>query len=187
MSEFTLNNFQKKMVDHIVDYFKEHNVYLLADETGIGKTVIASEVARRLTDNAKIPQSVLYIASNLDLANENIEKLKFEGSEAIRGRLSTLWKNFENEKSCDFLLVNDSSKKAYFIELKGENIDEAIDQLEASEKRFAPELKGYTFLYRIVCSKALTHKIQKPTYLKFKEKCGMKLKTKERILEETLA
>ena len=101
MSEFTLNNFQKKTVDHIVDYFKEHNVYLLADETGIGKTVIASEVARRLTDNAKTPQSVLYIASNLDLANENIEKLKFEGSEVIRGRLSTLWKNFENEKSCD--------------------------------------------------------------------------------------
>lgn len=92
----------------------------------------------------------------------------------------------KNETSCDYLLLNDSSKKAYFIELKGENIDEAVDQLEASEKKFAPELKGYTFLYRIVCSKALTHKIQKPTYLKFKEKCGMKLKTKERMLDETL-
>ena len=27
---------------------------------------------------------------------------------------------------CDFLLINDSGKKAYFIELKGENIDKAV-------------------------------------------------------------
>lgn len=92
----------------------------------------------------------------------------------------------KNETSCDYLLLNDSSKKAYFIELKGENIDEAVDQLEASEKKFAPELGGYKFFYRIVCSKALTHKIHKPKYLKFKEKCGSSLRTKERILEETL-
>lgn len=92
----------------------------------------------------------------------------------------------KNETSCDYLLLNDSSKKAYFIELKGENIDEAVDQLEASEKKFAPELGDYKFFYRIVCSKALTHKIHKPKYLKFKEKCGSSLRTKESILEETL-
>lgn len=92
----------------------------------------------------------------------------------------------ENETSCDYLLINDSSKKAYFIELKGENIDEAVDQLEASEKKFALELGGYNFYYRIVCSKALTHKIRKPHYSKFAEKCGTRLITKERILEETL-
>ena len=92
----------------------------------------------------------------------------------------------QNETSCDFLLLNDSLKKAYFIELKGENIDEAVAQLEASEKKFASELGDYKFLYRIVCSKALTHKIRKPHYSKFAEKCGTRLITKERILEETL-
>lgn len=35
-------------------------------------------------------------------------------------------------------------------------------------------------------SKALTHKIRKPHYSKFAEKCGARLVTKERILEETL-
>lgn len=91
-----------------------------------------------------------------------------------------------NEKSCDFLLLNDSSKKAYFIELKGTEIDTAVEQLEASAKRFAAELKNYEFLYRIVCSRALTHNIQKPTYRRFKEKCGKRLQMKERKFEEVL-
>ena len=55
---------------------------------------------------------------------------------------------------CDYLLVNDSRKKAYLIELKGGKIDQAIKQLEAGEQKCKAELKGYTFLYRIVCSKA---------------------------------
>lgn len=92
----------------------------------------------------------------------------------------------KNETCCDFLLVNDSSRKAYFIELKGENIDDAVDQLEAGTKRFASELNGYMFLYRIVCSRALTHKVRNPKYLKFKERCGSRLQTKERKLEEIL-
>lgn len=55
---------------------------------------------------------------------------------------------------CDFLLVNDTQQKAYFIELKGGNIDDAVDQLEAAEKKCRAELAGYAFFYRIVCSKA---------------------------------
>lgn len=94
-----LNNFQKNTVKHIIDFFQEHNVYLLADETGLGKTVIASEVAQNLCracdsqDEKKFaPRSVLYIASSLELADENIEKkLKFQGSRVIKGRLSMLW------------------------------------------------------------------------------------------------
>lgn len=90
----------------------------------------------------------------------------------------------QNEKSCDFLLLNDSLKKAYFIELKGKNINDAVDQLEASTNRFTTELQGYTFFYRIVCSKALTHKIRDPKYRKFQEKYGSKLITREYIEEK---
>ena len=87
---------------------------------------------------------------------------------------------------CDFLLINDSRKKAYFIELKGSNIDEAVKQLEAGERICRVELKGYAFLYRIVCSNAKTHKIRNLKYRKFKEKCGSRLEMKERRLEEIL-
>lgn len=92
----------------------------------------------------------------------------------------------KQEKCCDFLLINDTKKKAYLIELKGGNIDEAIPQLEAGEKKCKDELKGYVFLYRIVCSKAKTHKIESTAFRRFKEKCGNRLKYKAMFLEETL-
>lgn len=87
---------------------------------------------------------------------------------------------------CDYLVVNDSMKKAYLIELKGGNIDDAVVQLEAGEKKCKAELEGYSFFYRIVCSKAKTHKIQGNKFRRFKEKCGTRLKMKENCLSETL-
>lgn len=92
----------------------------------------------------------------------------------------------QQTKCCDFLLVNDSRKKAYLIELKGGNIDDAVEQLEAGEQKCKEELIGYTFFYRIVCSKAKTHKIQNVKFRKFREKCGARLKLKEVCLTETL-
>lgn len=89
-------------------------------------------------------------------------------------------------KCCDYLLVNDTKGKAYLIELKGGNIDEAVAQLEAGEQICKNELSGYTFFYRIVCSKAKTHKIQGTKFRKFKEKCGSKLEMKENVFSETL-
>lgn len=93
---------------------------------------------------------------------------------------------FSQTKCCDFLLINDSSKKAYFIELKGGNIDTAVEQLEAGEQKCREELKGYTFFYRIVCSKAKTHKIRSVKFRKFREKCGTRFMMRENTLLETL-
>lgn len=90
------------------------------------------------------------------------------------------------EKSCDYLLVNDTSRKAYFIELKGGNVDEAVMQLESGQEKCKGELRGYTFLYRIVCSKAKTHKIKSNKYRKFMEKCASRLRCQVGIMEEIL-
>lgn len=90
------------------------------------------------------------------------------------------------EKCCDYLLINDTSKKAYFIELKGGNVDEAVVQLEAAAEKCKGELKGYSFWYRIVCSKAKTHKIKSNKYRKFMEKCGKRLKCQEGTMNEVL-
>lgn len=93
---------------------------------------------------------------------------------------------FKQTKCCDFLLVNDTRSKAYLIELKGGNIDDAVEQLEAGEQKCKDELKGYTFFYRIVCSKAKTHKIQSVKFRKFREKCGSRLLMKENSLAEII-
>lgn len=70
--------------------------------------------------------------------------------------------------------------------MKGGNIDDAVGQLEAGEQKCKMELENYLFFYRIVCSKAKTHKIQSIKIRKFKEKCGARLKIKENILSEIL-
>lgn len=92
----------------------------------------------------------------------------------------------KNEKMCDFLLVNDSLKKAYLIELKGGNIDDAIDQLEAGERVCKSSLEGYIFLYRIVCSKVRTQKLTDKKVRKFKDKYGPRLIIKQGVHNEIL-
>lgn len=93
---------------------------------------------------------------------------------------------FKQSKCCDYLLVNDSCKKAYFIELKGKALDAAVVQLEAGEEKCKGELTGYSFLYRIICSKAKTHQINSTKVRKFKDKHGKRFMIKEERMEETL-
>lgn len=73
-------------------------------------------------------------------------------------------------KKCDFLLVNDDGKDAYFIELKGSEIDIAPSQIEATIEALKNSLKGYYFFKRIICSKAGTHKMQSSTIVQWKRK-----------------
>ena len=70
-------------------------------------------------------------------------------------------------KTCDFLLLNDTKKNAYLIELKGKKNDDAIDQLLAGERFCRKYFADYTFLYRIVCSKVKTHKLNANKVRKF--------------------
>lgn len=90
------------------------------------------------------------------------------------------------QKCCDFLVVNDSLKNAYFIELKGGNIDEAIPQLERGAALCKAELREYAFYYRIVSSKVRTHDIKKNSFRKFKDKYGSRLEYKTGTMEEVL-
>lgn len=90
------------------------------------------------------------------------------------------------QKCCDYLLTNDTLKKAYFIELKGRNIDDAILQLINGAKLFGSELQEYELLYRIVASKVRTHDIQKNEFRKFKDACGSRLKYQTNLMEEKL-
>lgn len=83
-------------------------------------------------------------------------------------------------------MLNDTRKNAYFIELKGRNIDEAAAQLTNGAKLFRSELKDYEFFYRIVSSKVRTHDIQKNEFRKFKDACGSRLKYQTNLMEEKL-
>ena len=91
-----------------------------------------------------------------------------------------------NDKCCDYLVLNDSAKSAYFIELKGSDIRTAVSQLEVTERRFRAELKGYAMFYRIIAKKMRTHELKSNTVRKFQDKYGAKLQYATEKMEERI-
>ena len=77
----------------------------------------------------------------------------------------------ENVERCDWLLLNEDSKNAYYIELKGSDIPKAIHQIESTEKQLKDELIEYQSLYRIVY-KSGSHNVRGSNVIKWIEKCG---------------
>ena len=53
-------------------------------------------------------------------------------------------------KRIDFLLLNETKKTAYLIELKGCHIEDAFVQLEVSHEHLQPLLIGYVIHWRLV-------------------------------------
>ena len=58
---------------------------------------------------------------------------------------------------CDFILLNDDQKDAYFIELKGSKLLHAIKQIESTQDMAKDSLPGYQFYERIAYSGQTHH------------------------------
>lgn len=88
------------------------------------------------------------------------------------------------------MILNDTEgkEKAIYIELKGGNVDEAIPQLRNARKLTESELTvaRKNVMYRIICSRTPTHKINSSKMLKFKEEVGNRLVVTENRYEEIL-
>jgi len=74
-------DFQKATANRILEIFRSgHNRILLADEVGLGKTIIAKDVIKQVSDWHKHEKNddhfkVIYICSNINIANQNSKKL----------------------------------------------------------------------------------------------------------------
>ena len=86
-----LKDFQLATVNHIIHQFYEggKNKILVADEVGLGKTIVAKGVIAKMyehylkQDNEK-PFNVFYICSNQTIARQNLNKLNiFEGEDVV--------------------------------------------------------------------------------------------------------
>lgn len=93
---------------------------------------------------------------------------------------------FKQETVCDYLVLNDTKRNAYFVELKGSDITHGVEQLEAASQRFQKELESYVFFYRLVCSRVNTHAVNGSKFLKFKKKHYGYFAYKEGKLEEDI-
>lgn len=89
-------------------------------------------------------------------------------------------------KKCDFLLMNEDTRAAYLIELKGKNMGKAVEQLMATEAALREPLKEYALHFRIVSSKCKPHEIRGSKFLKFQLLKGRAFRFKNEILEEDI-
>ncbi|MBO4140359.1 hypothetical protein J5U46_09415 [Micromonospora tulbaghiae] len=98
-----LKDFQRATVAHVIDrYFGTDPTrrFLVADETGLGKSVVArgviAQTLQRLQDDDSVDRvDVIYVCSNQDVARQNIARLRVTPDETVTlsSRLTLLAKH----------------------------------------------------------------------------------------------
>lgn len=76
-----------------------------------------------------------------NVSGHKIRQFKIDG-EVIAKNADTI--------RCDYLLLNDEAKRAYYIELKGSDLEKAIQQIEATVLMLQDSLTGYAAYRRII-------------------------------------
>lgn len=87
-----LAQFQEAAVEHIVSRIRDKTGsqrMLLADEVGLGKTIVARGVIERLLERRRLPLTVIYLCSNAEIAEQNRTKLDPTGGRSV-GRVTEL-------------------------------------------------------------------------------------------------
>nr|MDQ2643150.1 helicase [Myxococcota bacterium] len=105
-----LKDFQRATVDHVCSRLFDatgSRRFLVADEVGLGKTMIAKGVIARSIEQLreKVDRlDVVYICSNGDIARQNLNRLAIKGAEWIPGsRLTLLARQAAQFKAMNFV------------------------------------------------------------------------------------
>ena len=111
-----LKGFQRDAVDHVIERFYGEGSdaasgrFLVADETGLGKSIVARGVIARAVEHLQDVDHVdridiVYVCSNIDLATQNLRRLNVTGDKHIgmATRLTLLAKESRrlSEKTAD--------------------------------------------------------------------------------------
>lgn len=107
-----LKDFQRATVEHVTDRLYRSDQpsrrFLVADETGLGKSLVARGVIARavelLQDDDSVPRiDVVYVCSNSDIADQNLKRLNVTGRDSLpfASRLTLLAKHSRRLASGD--------------------------------------------------------------------------------------
>lgn len=94
----------------------------------------------------------------INKARDDVRQYQIDGGVLPKG---------EDPERCDYLLLNDSNQRAYFIELKGSDISKAISQIETSVKMIKASIPKYSIYKRIIYHSG-THDMQNNDVLKWR-------------------
>ena len=89
-----LQPFQRNTVEHVVENFygdDRTSRFLVADETGLGKSIVAKGVIakaiEKLQDDGSVNRiDIVYVCSNIDLARQNLSRLNVTTGSGSRCR-----------------------------------------------------------------------------------------------------
>jgi len=131
-----LKDFQRATVDYVCHRFFESGDqntkrFLVADEVGLGKTLVARGVIARTIDYLwdKVPRiDVIYICSNADIARQNMQRLNIPGCDltAQTTRLTLLPLHLQklNQKGVNFIALTPNT--AFEQSGSGGRMDERV-------------------------------------------------------------
>lgn len=115
-----------------------------------------------------------HIAVNKD--GDSVRQIKIDGD--------VLPVSYNKERRADYLVLNETKKTAYLIELKGSHIMSAFAQLENTDKKLHNALKGHNVYWRVVCSSRTVN--LKDNNVKKYQKNHPQLDIKRKILREDI-
>lgn len=75
---------------------------------------------------------------------------------------------------CDYLLLNDTKKTAYYIELKGSDIPKATKQIDRTVEQLHLSHPNYTIYRRIIYRTGRSHEVNSQEVVRWKAKHGAK-------------
>ena len=67
------------------------------------------------------------------------------------------------------MILNCTDKKAFFVELKGQNLSDAVNQIQSTLKLLSPRLTDFKFFCRIIQTRVIrsTNQSDKETLIKY--------------------
>lgn len=93
-----------------------------------------------------------------------------------------------DDQKCDYLLLNCEKASAFFIEIKGSDVEKAIEQIIASINALRTSLKSRIINARIVPTRVNTTQLNSSKYQRLKKLVSQyngNLKIQTRLMEET--
>lgn len=99
-------DFQLNSASRIVELFNSgHSRVLLADEVGLGKTIVARAIVERMHEQADgKPFKVIYVCSNQSIIQQNAHKLGIDVVPLSESRLSMQHKTLYQKQKKDYLI-----------------------------------------------------------------------------------
>ena len=157
-----LKAFQRDAVDYIFDQMYPTSLdvpprrrFLLADEVGLGKTMVARGLIARVTEHLwdKVDRvNIVYICSNQNIASQNINRLNIfeESGVAVPARLTMLPWLVENMQDRKFSLVSLTPGTSFDLKSKeGKYQERAILLMILRELGIADHTKKWVNLLRV--------------------------------------